>query len=433
MIREIGIHHLAQVIEFFAYLGFLTCFTGVKLEKRYWCYAGAVGILIIPQIMAECNPVLKENVVFLELVIMILVLAFMIKESWLRRICYSAGVYIFVGFIVILYSLITLWITGKEHEEVYDYSIILVLTIFIKYIIKKCNIEEKWRIPRFSIKIFTAFNILYFLGAGLLVRIDENVLEKGIFSKKEMISAVCIVAGIIVISIVLIISYMQLKHEREKVEFLQQYQKMQEEYFEIVQKGDLETRKFRHDMIGHMECIKELLKNQKYKEAEKYLMQAEKTVDGNPYKKYQCNHTVISALVNHMGSEMEASHIEFDFCYRINGQLRMSDFECCTLLYNLLKNAIEACMQIREGERKIALKMENFEQNLRITVSNSVRSDFESKYIENRTTSKKNRENHGIGMSNIKEVVERYQGDIRYTYEKNVVNAEAVLFQVVTY
>lgn len=60
-------------------------------------------------------------------------------------------------------------------------------------------------------------------------------------------------------------------HEQEKVELLQKYQKMQCEYFDAVQKQDMEIRKFRHDTLGHIECVRELLRNQEYKKATEYL------------------------------------------------------------------------------------------------------------------------------------------------------------------
>lgn len=88
--------------------------------------------------------------------------------------------------------------------------------------------------------------------------------------------------------------------------------------------------------------------------------------------------------------------------------------------------------QDRNGERKIVLTMENFEQNLKIVVSNSISRDFDFQYIEKKITSKNDKLNHGIGLSNIK-VIEHYQGDIRYTVEKDIVCAEIVLFHVVMY
>ena len=309
------------------------------------------------------------------------------------------------------------------------------MCVFDIYTYTKNNYEtveesRKMENPKVFRKNILAVTVLYFSGAGLLVRVCENVLKQGDFNKKELINVICIVAGIFIISIVLIISCVQLVHEQEKVELLQKYQKMQCEYFDAVQKQDMEIRKFRHDTLGHIECVRELLRNQEYKKATEYLSQIEQVVDRTPGRKYKCNHTVISALVNYLGKRMERSKIEFDFFYHVNGNLKMTDFECCTLLYNLLKNGMEECNKIETGERKIVLTLENFEQNLRIVVSNR---DFDFQYIEKKITSKNDKLNHGIGLSNIKEVIEHYQGDIRYTVEKDMVSAEIVLFHVVMY
>ena len=135
--------------------------------------------------------------------------------------------YVFVGFLDILYSTFLLWITGKEYAELYDYCVFLIFILIQKIIMKRWKKVERWKIPRFSVKIFLAVTVLYFSGAGLLVRVCENVLKQGDFNKKELINVICIVAGIFIISIVLIISCVQLVHEQEKVELLQKYQKMQ--------------------------------------------------------------------------------------------------------------------------------------------------------------------------------------------------------------
>ena len=375
MLQEIGINYLSQVVEFFVYVGFFICFTNVKVEQKYRYYLAVLAILAVLQVIVEYNNVLKGKVACLEFISMVLILSFIIKESKIRRICYSVGVYVFVGFLDILYSTFLLWITGKEYAELYDYCVFLIFILIQKIIMKRWKKVERWKIPRFSVKIFLAFAVLYFSGAGLLVRVCENVLKQGNFNKKELINVICIVAGIFIISIVLIISYVQLEHEQEKVEFLQKYQKMQCEYFDAVQKQDTEIRKFRHDTLGHIECVRELLRNQEYKKATEYLSQIERVVDRTPGRKYK----------------------------------------------------------IETGERKIVLTMENFEQNLKIVVSNSISRDFDFQYIEKKITSKNDKFNHGIGLSNIKEVIEHYQGDIRYTVEKDIVCAEIVLFHVVMY
>ena len=55
---------------------------------------------------------------------------------------------------------------------------------------KRWKKVERWKIPRFSVKIFLAVTVLYFSGAGLLVRVCENVLKQGDFNTKVSENAV---------------------------------------------------------------------------------------------------------------------------------------------------------------------------------------------------------------------------------------------------
>lgn len=64
------------------------------------------------------------------------------------------AVYVFVGFLDILYSTFLLWITGKEYAELYDYCVFLIFILIQKIIMKRWKKVERWKIPRFSVKIF---------------------------------------------------------------------------------------------------------------------------------------------------------------------------------------------------------------------------------------------------------------------------------------
>ena len=98
--------------------------------------------------------------------------------------------------------------------------------------------------------------------------------------------------------------------------------KMQCEYFDAVQKQDTEIRKFRHDTLGHIECVRELLRNQEYKKATEYLSQIERVVDRTPGRKYKCNHTVYQCIGKLLGKRDGKIKIEFDFFYHVNGNLK---------------------------------------------------------------------------------------------------------------
>lgn len=124
---------------------------------------------------------------------------------------------------------------------------------------------------------------------------------------------------------------------------------------------------------------------------------------------------LIYALFNTKASEAIQEGIEIDF--RVN-DLSMLPFEAAdmvVLLSNLLDNAIEANRSYC-GSKKIhvtALWKKSFLFSIRNT-SNPVR-------IENNTiqTTKPDPQLHGFGLSNVKLILEKYNGDFTMDYEDN--------------
>ncbi len=78
------------------------------------------------------------------------------------------------------------------------------------------------------------------------------------------------------------------------------------------------------------------------------------------------------------------------------------------LVSNCTNNAIEACGRMLIGRKEIDI----FIDSKCFVVSNS-KSVFQKKYeVSNRTTSKADSENHGFGTTIIKEIVEKYNGNV---------------------
>ena len=85
------------------------------------------------------------------------------------------------------------------------------------------------------------------------------------------------------------------------------------------------------------------------------------------------------------------------------------EYDLISLLGNLLDNAIEACAKCTDPTIKLEIK--NYKDYLSITVINSTAEPVLKNNPELKTT-KKDKELHGIGLSSIQSVVDKYSGDI---------------------
>ncbi len=94
--------------------------------------------------------------------------------------------------------------------------------------------------------------------------------------------------------------------------------------------------------------------------------------------------------------------------------LQIPAFDMATILGNLLDNAIDALEAI-EGKRMVSVKIKLSRGQFIIKVSNT----FNGIVIEranNLITKKEDDGNHGLGIKNIKKVLEKYNGSMDIEY-----------------
>lgn len=94
----------------------------------------------------------------------------------------------------------------------------------------------------------------------------------------------------------------------------------------------------------------------------------------------------------------------------------MKPIEITTVFVNLLENAIEACERARLRETQIKLVMRSYHQMISIALENT---SLENKWKKGRPITSKGG-NHGIGLSNVESIVEKYNGTMELSQEADV-------------
>lgn len=172
-------------------------------------------------------------------------------------------------------------------------------------------------------------------------------------------------------------------------------------------------RKAKHDLKNKVIYMQELLKSKKYIELTGFM---KKLAGQEPYEMLTLADTdnpVIDAMVNHKYSLAKDYGIEFFLKLNVPTQLSIDDMDLCIILGNSLDNAIEGSLKTKEGKSYVRLMMRFDSGNLIVMIENS----FDG-YIKRETsgalmTRKDNVEMHGIGLSSIKKVVEKYHGYLK--------------------
>lgn len=181
------------------------------------------------------------------------------------------------------------------------------------------------------------------------------------------------------------------------------------------------VRSWRHDYRNHIQNMKILLNDGNYKELGEYLN--ELTDDLNTVDTViKTGNVMVDAILNSKLTVAKKANINLNVKANIPKSLPMSDVEICTLMGNLLDNAIEACEKLPEAERFIRIYIGTYKNQFYLSVQNSAGEvkKFQSKYM----STKKNSKDHGYGIFRIDRIVNKYKGYLSGQNEEGVFATE---------
>lgn len=203
------------------------------------------------------------------------------------------------------------------------------------------------------------------------------------------------------------------KRYKEESNLKEQYLQIARNYVKTVRNNAKETRKIRHDIQNHMNILSYQLENGEYQKARTYLGEMQSHMEQAIKRTVSVNHELVDAVLFQAQSEMERCKIQWEVEGTLPQELPMGDFDLCTIFSNLLSNSIEACMEVEEERRYIHLEIRRLGDELVIEMANSC-----SKLVDvgklGGVTSKKDSENHGYGILNMKDAIHKNQGDILF-------------------
>lgn len=201
----------------------------------------------------------------------------------------------------------------------------------------------------------------------------------------------------------------------------------QKAYYEEMLSREKETKKFRHDINNHMFCLKPLIDEGNYTEAQKYISDIDDKVS-TLRNKYSTGNDLVNAIVNDISSKYEDVALNWNGLLPEN--LNISNMEICIIFSNLLDNAFCAASKL-EKDGMVNVDVRAITNSLFFTIKNNMAGPIntkDSKVI----TSKPDKKNHGFGTMNVKECVAVIGGSVDYKFSDNDFSVDVVLPNVIT-
>ena len=178
------------------------------------------------------------------------------------------------------------------------------------------------------------------------------------------------------------------------------------ESYKILDEHYQQTRKFRHDHKNHMIALSGLIENKEYEKAGNYLKQMMRTVNLGVGEEFTGNGAV-DALFYQKRKKAEDKNILWECDVSLPQECPINEYDLCVVFGNILDNAIEACEWCYEIKRFIRIHAFVVKMCLLLEIENSIDSADMAKESFSR---KENPKEHGIGLSNVKDVVLKYNG-----------------------
>lgn len=193
---------------------------------------------------------------------------------------------------------------------------------------------------------------------------------------------------------------------------------------EVIMESGNRVRALRHDMKNHILALQALVQRKETEETNRYL-ESMKDFMTNPKEYVKTGSDTVDSLLNYKIQKAHEVLNVVETKISIPQQLRLRSFDLNVLLGNLLDNAIDASVQTEEKKLNITIKLDK--GVLFLHIGNSCRriADKRGGFWE---TTKEDNVNHGIGLKNVRRIVEKYHGDLAFQYENNFMETDVMMY-----
>lgn len=177
-----------------------------------------------------------------------------------------------------------------------------------------------------------------------------------------------------------------------------------------------------HDMKHMLLFTRQCLETGDFEQALDSIKRTQEKVQG---RKVWTGYQKIDFVMNSKQQEIEELGIEvileIEMC-----SIPMDSLDFSVVFGNLLDNAIEAVRWCKEGERKICIGLKNMNDTFQMMIyNNSNQMPIVEKGIFRTTKEEKNL--HGWGIKNVRMIVEKYDGELKFQYDDKSFEVKIIL------
>lgn len=193
---------------------------------------------------------------------------------------------------------------------------------------------------------------------------------------------------------------------------------------EVIMESQNRVRALKHDMKNHILALQALVQKNELRETNEYLDSMQNFMN-NPQEYVKTGNDTIDSLLNYKIQKAKEVLNVVDVKINIPENLSLRSFDLNVVLGNLLDNAIDASGETEDKQMKISIRLDKGILFLNICNSCQGIADGKRFFLE---TTKVDKLNHGVGLKNVRRIVEKYHGDMEFICENGVMEADIMMY-----
>ena len=330
---------------------------------------------------------------------------------------YIGFVYLPVRLLIAVFDAIIGFDFIEDVNDMICKCLALVLMFGLAYYLKKKGTLVKW-ISQLPIGYFivawlcgTAIDGINSYSNSIMTGVSGNV--RVLFEFLRTILSVAIYTLGIGFSFA---DFLRKKYRDESI-LKDEYLRMSKAHYSGLVTHMKEIRSIRHDMRAHIHMIRTYIKNKDFSAMEAYVDELASEHSLQTVKYYNTGNELVDAILTDGMRRCKNDEVRLECKGSLEGNVKISDYDLCIIMSNLLSNAIEACERLVHSEKFIKVLLESNERTVRIVFENLIEWEVDIDKLGT-YTSKSDKNNHGLGINNVKRTVEKYDGTMVMSCEE---------------
>lgn len=309
------------------------------------------------------------------------------------------------------------YIVGERYNEIAAYITVLLICI-CEFVVEKFVIEKRkmeFTPPHWNILILIPMISIAILFVLLMNNLNNRMI------------LMIVSAGILFINMLIFYLYNTLLNTYLKLEEHDLFERQIASYanqLDVLMQSEEKISALRHDMKHHLNELLIMAGKNSGQEIIDYIQNMQMFIENK--REYSCSgNKEVDSILNYMINKAQKNLHEVEYDISIPKEMPVRLFDLNVIFGNLLENAIFAASNSKD--KKLSIYVKYKKSMLFINVKNSY-DDNLRKSGKDYLTTKKEEENHGIGLKSVKRVVNSYHGNIEISDANNIFDVKIMLY-----